>query len=63
MQHGLVEHLGGTRIQVIFRNRESCFLLAGNATLEHIALTLGEISKNTVERPVAVYVTMERPDC
>jgi len=63
MLHDPIEHLGGTRIQVVFRNRESSFLLSGEATLAHIALTLGEISKNTIERPVAVYVTMERPDC
>ena len=63
MQRIPVEHLGGTRIQVVFRDRESSVLLSGDATLAHIALTLGEISKRTVERPVAVYVTMERADC
>ncbi len=63
MRQNSVEHLGGTRIQVVFRNRESSVLLSGEATLEHIASTLSEMSKRYVERPVAVYVTMARPDC
>jgi len=63
VRHNPVEYLGGTRIQLVFRNRESSILLSGDATLEHIAIILGEVSKRMIERPMAVYVTMDRPDC
>lgn len=63
MQNNSIERLGETRIQVVFRNREAMVRLSGNATLEHVASTLAEISKRYFERPVAVYVTMNRPDC
>ena len=63
MRQHPVEYLGGTHIQLVFRNREASVLLSGNATLEHIAVALSEISKRMVERPMAVYVTMDRPDC
>jgi hypothetical protein len=63
VQHHSIERLGETRIQVVFRDREAMIRLSGNATLEHIASTLGELSKRYFERPVAVYVTMKRPDC
>jgi hypothetical protein len=63
MQQNSVEYLGGTRIQVVFRDREASYRLAGDVTLENIAATLGAISKRCFERPVAVYVTMQRPDC
>lgn len=63
MQQIAIEHLGDTRIQVVFRDREASFRLSGDVTLENIASTLGEISKRFFERPVAVYVTLKRPDC
>jgi hypothetical protein len=63
MQQNSVEYLGGTRIQVVFRDRETSYRLSGDVTLENIAATLGAISKRFCERPVAVYVTMKRPDC
>lgn len=62
MRQHPVECLGGTRIQLVFRDRESSVLLSGEATLEHIAVALNEISKHVFERPLAVYVTMDRPD-
>ena len=63
MQQNAIERLGDTRIQVVFRDKEASFRLSGDATLEHIASTLGEISKRCIERPLAVYVTLQRPDC
>lgn len=63
MQQNSIERLGDTRIQVVFRDREASFSLSGDVSLEHIATTLGEISKRFFERPMAVYVTLNRPDC
>jgi hypothetical protein len=63
MQQNAIERLGDTRIQVVFRDREASFRLSGDVTLEHIASTLVEISKRVFERPLAVYVTLKRPDC
>jgi hypothetical protein len=63
MQQIPIEHLGDTRIQVVFRDREASFRLSGDATLDHIASTLSEISRRFFERPLAVYVTLKRPDC
>ena len=63
MQHGSVERLGDTTIQLVFRDRQASVRLSGDATLEHVASTLSAVSKHYVERPRAVYVTMKRPDC
>lgn len=63
MQQNAIERLGATRIHVVFHDKEASFRLSGDATLEHIASTLGEISKRYIERPVAVYVTLKRSDC
>jgi hypothetical protein len=63
MQCNFIERLGDTRIQVVLPDREASFRLSGNVTLEQIASTLSEISKRYFDRPVAVYVTLKRPDC
>lgn len=63
MEKLAIERLGGTRIQVVFPDREASFRLSGEATLANIGSTLAEISRRFLERPVAVYVTLKQPDC
>ena len=60
MQNVLVDHLGASRLRLIFRDNEMSFLLAANATLGEVAQTLDDISKRRIGHPVAIFVTLGR---
>ncbi len=63
MQQSLVKPSGDARIQVMFHDRHASLRFSGNVTLGEIAATLEEISKYHADRPVAIYVTLNGPDC
>ena len=62
MQQQPVEYLGATRIQVLYPDKTASFRLSAEATVVDIASALNVISKHRPDRPVAIYVTLKRPD-